>query len=506
MHNIQQPANISADEEFARRLQQQEFGSFFSFGQQQQQQQPHNNYQQMNTNSSMHDAPLLNNSNTENSSENKDDIKNNNHHVMNQNENHANSLLYNNNDHNNIMNDDNNNNPLMPNNNNNNNDSNTGSIMNDNGVNPNNPNNINNNNINMNNNGAARAIRRDVINSVRNADTESARVLLFRATLALVEMIATAVVLGIGWNESSSGTECGALKYWVLVYSARHLINIPLRIFIYRLSRANDDATRQVTAKSLQMLRWISIMTFLWFLVGQTFLFTGKACQTSAPTVWYYCLTIIIIVYVSLALPFLIVLAICICLPCVLIVFRFFAEPEGAADNIIQKLPTRKVSINELNSDGNTDSDDDNKAEDPSCAICMQDYKANDELRVLPCGHEFHTECVDKWLPMKKICPLCRHDITKPMETRPHQSKIIRRHTSQNNVAEAEAEAEEDTATETTTGTDNKSNTEAKTVVEEHNTEENDIQIVIESNAKPTQHSLGVMVEDSPPPYSSLLD
>jgi len=45
----------------------------------------------------------------------------------------------------------------------------------------------------------------------------------------------------------------------------------------------------------------------------------------------------------------------------------------------------------------------------------MQDYKENDEVRCLPCGHEFHCECVDKWLPMKKICPLCRHDVTKVM-------------------------------------------------------------------------------------------
>merc|ERR1712110_18486 len=51
--------------------------------------------------------------------------------------------------------------------------------------------------------------------------------------------------------------------------------------------------------------------------------------------------------------------------------------------------------------------------EGPSCAICMQEYKEGDELRVLPCRHEFHTQCVDKWLPMKKICPLCRHDVTK---------------------------------------------------------------------------------------------
>ena len=139
------------------------------------------------------------------------------------------------------------------------------------------------------------------------------------------------------------------------------------------------------------------------------------------------------------ALPFLIVLAICICLPCVLIIFRFFAEPEGADDRIIKDLPTRKITADELRrkdkttkgDDENTTNNDEDKKETnndeeeeedddddaPSCAICMQDYKVDDELRILPCGHEFHCECVDKWLPMKKICPLCRHDVTKKVQS-----------------------------------------------------------------------------------------
>ena len=114
-------------------------------------------------------------------------------------------------------------------------------------------------------------------------------------------------------------------------------------------------------------------------------------------------------------------LAICICLPCVLIIFRFFAEPEGADDRIIKDLPTRKITEEDVapsgdtKKDGDEDDDEEENEDGPSCAICMQQYKVNDELRILPCGHEFHCECVDKWLPMKKICPLCRHDVTKKM-------------------------------------------------------------------------------------------
>jgi len=49
----------------------------------------------------------------------------------------------------------------------------------------------------------------------------------------------------------------------------------------------------------------------------------------------------------------------------------------------------------------------------PSCAVCMTEFVEGDVVNTLPCGHEFHKECVAKWLPIKKVCPLCRHDITR---------------------------------------------------------------------------------------------
>lgn len=33
-----------------------------------------------------------------------------------------------------------------------------------------------------------------------------------------------------------------------------------------------------------------------------------------------------------------------------------------------------------------------------SCVVCMCDFEQRQTLRVLPCSHEFHSRCVDKWL------------------------------------------------------------------------------------------------------------
>ncbi|RYE38984.1 MAG: hypothetical protein EOP48_26325 [Sphingobacteriales bacterium] len=42
------------------------------------------------------------------------------------------------------------------------------------------------------------------------------------------------------------------------------------------------------------------------------------------------------------------------------------------------------------------------------CSICIKHFKKNEDLRVLPCGHIFHVECVDKWLKSLAACPNCK--------------------------------------------------------------------------------------------------
>jgi hypothetical protein len=49
---------------------------------------------------------------------------------------------------------------------------------------------------------------------------------------------------------------------------------------------------------------------------------------------------------------------------------------------------------------------------DGVCAVCQCEWEEHDEVRVLPCGHQFHTCCVDRWLSKHKACcPLCKADV-----------------------------------------------------------------------------------------------
>lgn len=46
------------------------------------------------------------------------------------------------------------------------------------------------------------------------------------------------------------------------------------------------------------------------------------------------------------------------------------------------------------------------------CYICLAEYEEGDKIRVLPCRHEYHMLCVDKWLKeIHGVCPLCRGDV-----------------------------------------------------------------------------------------------
>ncbi|EXJ93896.1 hypothetical protein A1O1_02289 [Capronia coronata CBS 617.96] len=75
-------------------------------------------------------------------------------------------------------------------------------------------------------------------------------------------------------------------------------------------------------------------------------------------------------------------------------------EDATAADSGPGGLP---VAIATSNADG-TDAEG-----HLGCSICTEDFKKGEEVRVLPCNHKFHPDCVDPWLlNVSGTCPLCR--------------------------------------------------------------------------------------------------
>ncbi|KLT39629.1 hypothetical protein CC85DRAFT_184338 [Cutaneotrichosporon oleaginosum] len=45
------------------------------------------------------------------------------------------------------------------------------------------------------------------------------------------------------------------------------------------------------------------------------------------------------------------------------------------------------------------------------CPVCMDDFKVGDAAMKIPCGHEFHPDCLTPWLETNGSCPVCRHSL-----------------------------------------------------------------------------------------------
>ncbi|KAF7559896.1 hypothetical protein G7046_g4257 [Stylonectria norvegica] len=58
------------------------------------------------------------------------------------------------------------------------------------------------------------------------------------------------------------------------------------------------------------------------------------------------------------------------------------------------------------------DGADKTEEEHLGCSICTEDFKVGEDVRVLPCHHQFHPVCIDPWLiNVSGTCPLCRFDL-----------------------------------------------------------------------------------------------
>ena len=70
------------------------------------------------------------------------------------------------------------------------------------------------------------------------------------------------------------------------------------------------------------------------------------------------------------------------------------AKPKGLLKAEIEQLPSYRFSTESKRS----------SCEQTTCVVCMCDFERRQLLRVLPCCHEFHAKCVDKWLKVRVIC------------------------------------------------------------------------------------------------------
>lgn len=216
---------------------------------------------------------------------------------------------------------------------------------------------------------------------------------------------------------SESWAACGwcnrPLHIWLLAHLFLQLVQVPFRTALYLKLRSDRDEhddleglVRTVTCSRIWKTSTVlSTAGYAWFVVGVVWMLNVKSC-TSCPDL--YRLTMGTMA-VAIAKPIFTMLA-----------FRHlfgsaieaaFEEerpaPLGATEKTISKLPLEEHPYEQLLLEGQT-----------SCAVCLCEFEGGEMLRRLPCGHKFHSPCVDAWLRRNKRCPLCIHDVDVPVPSR----------------------------------------------------------------------------------------
>ncbi|KAG8520267.1 E3 ubiquitin-protein ligase RNF6, partial [Galemys pyrenaicus] len=87
---------------------------------------------------------------------------------------------------------------------------------------------------------------------------------------------------------------------------------------------------------------------------------------------------------------------------------HFFLLNEGDDDDHIRGLT--KEQIDNLSTRNYEHSSIDSEL-GKICSVCISDYVTGNKLRQLPCMHEFHIHCIDRWLSENCTCPICRQPV-----------------------------------------------------------------------------------------------
>jgi len=55
--------------------------------------------------------------------------------------------------------------------------------------------------------------------------------------------------------------------------------------------------------------------------------------------------------------------------------------------------------------------DEDGQMYFAECPICLSEWEDNDIIKITPCGHSFHKECIAGWIRSERTCAFCRQDV-----------------------------------------------------------------------------------------------
>ncbi|XBH93767.1 hypothetical protein VPH35_084641 [Triticum aestivum] len=76
-------------------------------------------------------------------------------------------------------------------------------------------------------------------------------------------------------------------------------------------------------------------------------------------------------------------------------------ESRGLSADTLASLPSVTYKTKDMQ-DGNTE----------QCVICRVEFEEGESLVALPCNHSYHPDCINQWLQINKVCPMCSAEVS----------------------------------------------------------------------------------------------
>jgi hypothetical protein len=112
-----------------------------------------------------------------------------------------------------------------------------------------------------------------------------------------------------------------------------------------------------------------------------------------------------------------------------------------ARRNLLTRDQVMKLEEEEFERQPGSDENDDEAC---CCAVCLDDFEHKEKVRVLPCKHRFHEDCLVPWLTERhSSCPLCKSDVLQHILDQEAGNKCKDK-SDQPHIIQSSGESEED--------------------------------------------------------------
>lgn len=247
--------------------------------------------------------------------------------------------------------------------------------------------------------------------------------------------IAQILALHVDWD-----SDCDVpLQKWMLVnllmpilFGSLYLATLLIihSIPAHRITSDQRRRYRRWTQRFFSNRTEVILYSF-WILQGFQWWHKTETCHDTAPILYYVAVLSLWISTIRMMIQWILACCIKLCSPAVMehlrqngvmdpnamgnqqnvetlyrhLLLNNFIQSRGTPESVINALERRVFTRDVESQRGNVQGED--------CAICLTTFENGETLRVLPCQHSFHTQCIDQWLGAHRTCPMCRIDVTR---------------------------------------------------------------------------------------------